>query len=63
MDEEEQVLSLSHRNLECCEPFKFVCPSDGCGHEFLIRERVVQDVNFFLDCLNLQFYFISDSRS
>uniref|UniRef100_A0A8R1XN47 DNA polymerase n=1 Tax=Onchocerca volvulus TaxID=6282 RepID=A0A8R1XN47_ONCVO len=45
VDEKEQPLCFPHYNLDCCESFKFVCPKDGCGHEFFIRECMVQDDN------------------
>ncbi|VDO69771.1 unnamed protein product [Onchocerca flexuosa] len=48
-DKEEQPLCFPHYNLDCCESFNFVCPKDGCGHEFFVRECVVQDVRFSLN--------------
>ncbi|EFO26754.2 hypothetical protein LOAG_01730 [Loa loa] len=45
MDREEQSQSFPHYSLEYCESFKFVCPNDGCKHEFLVRECMVQDDN------------------
>ncbi|EJW88784.1 DNA polymerase [Wuchereria bancrofti] len=49
VDREEQLLCFSYHSLERCESFKFVCPNDGCGHEFLVRECVVQDISYVCD--------------
>ncbi|CAG9534489.1 unnamed protein product [Cercopithifilaria johnstoni] len=45
VDTEEQPLYFSHCTFECCESFKFLCPNEGCGHVFLVRECVMQDDN------------------
>ncbi|KAK6106251.1 DNA polymerase (pol2) family protein [Brugia pahangi] len=45
VDREEQLLCFSYHSLQRCESFKFVCPNDGCGHEFLVRECLIQDDN------------------
>nr|CTP80761.1 Bm8339 [Brugia malayi] len=49
VDREEQLLCFSYHSLQRCESFKFVCPNDGCGHEFLVRECVIQDISYVCD--------------
>uniref|UniRef100_A0A915PPC7 DNA polymerase n=1 Tax=Setaria digitata TaxID=48799 RepID=A0A915PPC7_9BILA len=51
-DEENQLLCFSHYSFEHCESFKFICPNDGCGYEFTIRECLIQKVRFSLSGLN-----------
>ncbi|VDN90464.1 unnamed protein product [Brugia pahangi] len=49
VDREEQLLCFSYHSLQRCESFKFVCPNDGCGHEFLVRECLIQDISYVCD--------------
>ncbi|KAM3720369.1 DNA polymerase alpha catalytic subunit [Dirofilaria immitis] len=45
VNREEQSLCFPHYNLDCCASFEFVCPNDGCGHKFVVRECLVHDDN------------------
>uniref|UniRef100_A0A183D6E8 DNA-directed DNA polymerase n=1 Tax=Gongylonema pulchrum TaxID=637853 RepID=A0A183D6E8_9BILA len=43
VDDQHDQLTIIQYDFDQCEPFKFICPHEGCEHEIIVRGCILSD--------------------